>query len=315
MLANRRTAPDHNRHGPLWPLCGLLAVTIAAGLGATLLLGVIGGSPIISPAPARPAQAVFLALQESPQNANSSDWAGYATTGSTYHSVAGTWVEPTVTCSSGRNAYAAYWVGLDGVTSNPVEQIGTDSDCAQGSPSYYAWYELFPADPVQINKPVKPGDTLQGAVRSAGAGSVTLTLGDTTAKWTFSTTLSSSDLPLSSAEWIAEAPSNNRGTLPLADFGTVHFTHCAANGQSISANPNVLEITLRAFNGSAEAQPSSLSSDGTAFAVTWQQNAPPSPYPFHHHHHHHRHHWGWGGQRGQPPAPGGFPWPGGWSGW
>jgi len=32
--------------------------------------------------------------------------------------------------------------------SDSVEQTGTDSDCDGGSPGYYGWYEMYPADPV-----------------------------------------------------------------------------------------------------------------------------------------------------------------------
>jgi hypothetical protein len=54
-------------------------------------------------------------------------WSGYAvSTG------AGT-VSPTV------SGYSYAWVGIDGVTTNSVEQIGTDSDYVGGQAHYYAW--------------------------------------------------------------------------------------------------------------------------------------------------------------------------------
>lgn len=92
--------------------------------------------------------------------AYSTNWSGYAVaspnvpnsptapTGVTVTYVAGTWVVPTVNCKvkGGANAYAAFWVGIDGWYSNTVEQIGTDSDCSSGVPQYYAWYEFYPLD-------------------------------------------------------------------------------------------------------------------------------------------------------------------------
>jgi hypothetical protein len=243
-------------------------------------------------------------------SSTSSDWSGYAANGNTYERVSGTWVEPTVTCSAGETAAAAFWVGLDGDTSTSVEQIGTDSDCDRGTPTYYAWYELFPASPVQIAHPVKPGDTLSGTVTTDGTGTFTLSLRDTTARWTSTASGTSPLAELSSAEWIVEAPTNGRVVVPLADFGTVHFTHCTANGQAISANPQVDEIVLAAFDGTAEDQPSSLSGGGTAFSVVWKQSQPTAPSP---HHRHPGHHGWWGGGwgwPGQPPAFDGSPWPG-----
>ena len=46
--------------------------------------------------------------------------------------------------SAARPTASAFWVGLDGYSSTSVEQLGTDSDCVSGKPSYYAWYEMYP---------------------------------------------------------------------------------------------------------------------------------------------------------------------------
>ena len=107
----------------------------------------------------------------------SANWAGYADTNDTYNSVASSWTEPTVNCAnsgggglggarlggglgglgglcSGRrpSAASAFWVGLDGYSSTSVEQIGTDSDCNSGKPSYYAWYEMYPNPSVRARR-------------------------------------------------------------------------------------------------------------------------------------------------------------------
>ena len=56
------------------------------------------------------------------------------------------------------HTYAAFWVGLDGYTSKSVEQLGTDSDCTNvNSPSYYAWYEMYPAASVNHLDHAVPG--------------------------------------------------------------------------------------------------------------------------------------------------------------
>lgn len=239
----------------------------------------------------------------------SNDWAGYATSGATYTRVAGAWQQPSVTCSDGPDSYAAFWVGLDGYTTRTVEQIGTDSDCSQGTPTYYAWYEMFPAYPVTLSRPVAASDSISAEITTTGSGAFTLTIVDATQHWTYTTHQTSSAAQLGSAEWIAEAPSNGRHTLPLADFGSVTFTSCTGNSASIANNPNVDQIVLGAPYAGIEAQPSMLSGSGTSFSVTTdslptaagtgsnspyptepnptQPTSPAQPYPWPHHHHWH----------------------------
>src|SRR5262249_48179989 len=81
------------------------------------------------------------------RNATSTNWSGYAVTASSgaVSDVKASWVVPAVqgNCPS-TNQYASFWVGIDGYSSNTVEQIGTDSDCQNGQPVYYVWYEFYP---------------------------------------------------------------------------------------------------------------------------------------------------------------------------
>src|SRR5439155_1503462 len=62
------------------------------------------------------------------------NWAGNAASGTTFTDVKGTWTEPAVTCSKNQVQIASFWVGIDGFTSNTVEQIGADADCVHGQP-------------------------------------------------------------------------------------------------------------------------------------------------------------------------------------
>jgi hypothetical protein len=204
-------------------------------------------------------------------NSTSTNWSGYATTGNRYTSVAGNWTEPTASCSAGQTAFSSFWVGIDGDTTNTVEQTGTDADCSSGTPTYFAWFEMFPKFPVDLSNPVAPGDSLSASVTTNSSGSFTLTISDATQNWSFTTKQSSKKARLGSAEWIAEAPSGSGGVLPLADFGTVNFSSCTANGANISANPNVDEIVMVTSSGTVKAQPSGLSG-GNAFSVTWQHS-------------------------------------------
>jgi Peptidase A4 family len=72
-------------------------------------------------------------------------------------------------CSS-QTQYASFWVGIDGYSTGTVEQIGTDSDCSNGSPSYYAWYEFYPKYPYIIPIQIKVGDIISAEVSYSGGG-------------------------------------------------------------------------------------------------------------------------------------------------
>jgi hypothetical protein len=197
----------------------------------------------------------------------STNWSGYAATGSTFTSVASSWTEPTGTCSSG-DQYSSFWVGLDGYTSNSVEQTGTDVDCAGRTPQYYAWYEMYPAGSVEINHTVRPGDKISASVTYTGSSSFTLEIADSTQNWTYSTSKKLSGAARSSAEVITEAPCCTRsgGILPLADFGKVSYTGSTANGSTLS-NFSPTEITMVSASGKQEDSTSSLS--GGSFSNTW----------------------------------------------
>jgi hypothetical protein len=244
-----------------------------------------------------------LTILRHPRNGfyTSSNWSGYAVTGNngSVTSVSGSWVVPTATCSSSPNGYAAFWVGIDGFSSNTVEQIGTDSDCVnlQGTrnntPTYYAWFEFYPKGSYVIQFPfnVQPNDIISATVTYNGpvsnprhggsGGQFTVTLTDVTRNpnLTFTTTSVVNGAQESSAEWIAEAPccGSHNSVLPLADFGTVNFGNAASNvSGAISgdgSNPNLQEIRMEDQGSTViKAQPSPATSG--AFSVTWLDPGP-----------------------------------------
>jgi len=196
----------------------------------------------------------------------STNWSGYAATGAkgAYTSVTTTFTQPAVTCTSG-DQYSSFWVGLDGYSSNSVEQTGTEADCVGSTAEYSAWYEMYPKFPVTYSNTVKPGDVITESVTFSGTKNYILTLTDTTEGWTQTTTASSTKGVRSSAEVIAEAPYSG-GVLPLADFGKVSFSGSTVNGATLSsANP--VGINMVSSSGAAEATIGSLS--GGSFSITW----------------------------------------------
>jgi hypothetical protein len=240
----------------------LLLITLAGPLNASAA-SVASSGHISVPAQHFSAPPVFI------KNSQSLNWSGYAAIRGHYTRVSASWTEPKVTCNGGAS-YAAFWVGLDGDGSRTVEQTGSDSDCHGGSPSYYAWYEMFPSFPVHINHPVHPGDAMSASVTAGNNSSFKLVISDHTQGWTFQTTKTLRSAQLASAEAIAEAPSDQNGVLPLADFGSVKFSSTMVNGKSIgSFHPD--EIVMVTQGGTVKAQPSALSG-GTAFSVTWKHS-------------------------------------------
>jgi hypothetical protein len=201
-------------------------------------------------------------------NSTSSNWSGYASTSGPFSSVSASWTQPSVTCGQ-KTSYSSFWVGLDGDGSGTVEQTGSEADCRHGAAVYSAWYEMYPAYPVNFSSRVRPGDTFQASVSATTSGAFTLSLADVTEGWTHTENLSASGASRFSAEVIAEAPSSGGRVLPLADFGTVHFSGATANGKAIG-NDNPEEITM-VSGTTVKAQPSALLS-GTNFSVAWEHS-------------------------------------------
>jgi hypothetical protein len=176
--------------------------------------------------------------------ATSTNWAGYAATGTSgqFTSVSASWVQPAATCGYG-DQYSAFWVGLDGFSSSTVEQGGTEADYAGRTAEYTGWYEMYPSYPVYFKNPVRPGDSFTGSVTYSG-GQFTVKLTDNTAGWSQAYSQASSSAVRSSAGVIAEAPSpgSTGAVLPLTNFGTVNFTNATVNGTTQLCNAGAITV-------------------------------------------------------------------------
>jgi hypothetical protein len=238
--------------------------------------------------------ASATAAPAQPSATVSANWSGYEVStkdNKPFSSVSGSWIEPSTNCSSGQG-YGSFWVGLGGAEpqSQALEQVGTSANCGNdGNASHFAWYELVPAAPVQLNMTISPGDHISGRVRVSGMA-VTVSLADLTTGASFTKTMKMNDPDTSTADWIAEAPSSCDASgrcrpLPLSDFGTVHFTNTSATSrghmgpisdpawtpQPIELNPAAAGYPGAGFVGTGaggSATPSSLSADGSSFSVT-----------------------------------------------
>ncbi len=213
---------------------------------------------------------------------DSYNWAGYAATGAngSVTGVSGSWLVPNVTCGASVSL-AAVWVGIDGLHSPTVEQVGTLAECSGGSAYYYAWWEMYPSGGMRSVATVTPGDRITAAVTYNGtAGSFRLTLHDlTTGAW-FSHLRNDTGTDGASAECIVEAPGGDAqstsGLYPLADFTRVQFSGCAATvggfHGTIGLFSSVVEIEMVSDPSATHflATASNLSAT-RSFAVTWHR--------------------------------------------
>ena len=236
---------------------------LAVVLGLLAFAAFVGSS-----SKAAPTTSLRFAPNHKISQSTSSNWAGYSAFNGRYTTVSASWKQPTASCTS-QTTYSSFWVGLDGYSSNTVEQTGTSADCSGGVPHYYAWYEMYPKFPVNLSIAVRPGDSMSGSVTTDGAGHFTLHIHNGTTGGDFVTTQTSKKARLSSAEAIAEAPSGSGGVLPLTNFGTASFSAVTVNGQAIGAfNPDRIDMVGPEYT---KASTSALSG-GNAFSVTWKHS-------------------------------------------
>jgi Peptidase A4 family len=136
------------------------------------------------------------------------NWSGYAAVAAKkFNYVHTRFVQPKVTCNGAPAHFTSNWSGLDGFTNGTVEQDGTFATCggpANMTPRYVAWYEMFPANSVNVFT-VKPGDVIDSSVRFA-AGKFTLTIADLTSGKKVTKQAACSQCQRASAEWIVERP-------------------------------------------------------------------------------------------------------------
>jgi Peptidase A4 family len=220
--------------------------------------------------PSAAGAAVRNAPNHKVSHSTSTNWSGYAVAGGTYTTVSSSWTQPAVNCSVTPTGWSSFWVGLDGDTSNTVEQTGTEADCSSGRAVYSGWYEMYPKFPKSYADTVAPGDHFTATVTTDGRGGFALTLSDTSRGWSHTTSARLKSARLASAEVIAEAPSSSGGVLPLADFGTVGFSGATVNGAALtSSTPGIDPITM-VSGSTVKAQPSGISNG--SFSVAWKHS-------------------------------------------
>lgn len=203
---------------------------------STLLLGAWTATPPAShraaaPASSGPARIVRalpgprLPGTEGPGE-QSTNWSGYVVTHAGVTFVHARWVVPATTCKASDPNFqdTSFWIGIDGWNDGTVEQAGTDVRCLPNSttPSYVAWWEMYPTNAEQFVFTVSPGDHIDASVKLV-SGKYVLRVKDITSGQLFSRTQACGNgltCQRTSAEWVAESPSYSSGLADLANYKT-----------------------------------------------------------------------------------------------
>ncbi len=256
---------------------GMRLAAIAAALGgwaASTALTAADAAPTIAHHPRVAAGKPGGGSGGSATGWASSNWSGYAVTGGTYTSATATWVVPSVSATR-KASYSSAWVGIDGFNNNNLIQTGTESDYYQGSAHYYAWWEILPAAETRISSiTVHPGDVMTASITQTSTGHFSITISDNHGG-SFTTSQAYSG-PLSSVEWIEEAPTVGGRIATLAHYSSPDtFDPGTANG----ANPHLVayEGGVMVQGGVQVSTPSNPDSDSDGFNMAYGSSAPSAP--------------------------------------
>lgn len=210
---------------------------------------------------------------------DSSNWAGYIDTptsqSGSYTNISGSWTIPNISANR-QDATAGQWIGLGGVTSSDLLQMGTLEEVQNGQVVAEVFWEKLP-DVAQNIISVPINSTINASISKSSDSTWNLTFTATTPDGktqtkTISTTLDSAyEQGIgTSAEWISEDPSNDNNQLyPLANMGTVKYQSATVNGNLLNASTNnVNPIAMESNNGNLTIYPSTIGADGESFTTT-----------------------------------------------
>lgn len=237
-----------------------------------------------SPTPAAPAPTTTTdpsttstqtPCSNTPGQYASSNWAGYFRTGCTFTAVSGKWTVPTATTTSTTDTTVdATWIGIGGVSTNDLIQVGTEETVdTEGTINAAVFYELLPDAPhYPVTITVSPGDQMSASLAETTQNNWLISISDLTTGKSYTKTVTYTS-SYSSVEWIEEDPSFTDGTLvPFDNFGTVTFTGAGNTGNGTTGNlSDASRITLVDDQGHALAIPSAVTgANSDSFSVRRQ---------------------------------------------
>jgi hypothetical protein len=209
-------------------------------------------------------------------------YAGYAATDlalrtAAYQKVTGHWTVPKAHCTPGTISLSAVWVGItsDASDRSLLAQLGTVSGCNSGVPTYFMWWEMFPAPSVPLDQPLQPGDSITASV-TFQQGRFQLTMDNPTEGVHFSTTQPGAVTDTSVAECIVEAPTiidnptaGQGHVARLANFGKVRILCQLNDHRPIADGPQDIIYQMNTQAGNPKATTSALDTMGDTFTVYW----------------------------------------------
>ena len=252
------------------PLLRSSVLLVAGGVLAASPLGVAVGraAPLIASHPR------VRAAARTTNGWASSNWSGYAITGSGYTAVTGSWVVPSVSASR-QPSYSSSWIGIDGFNNSNLIQTGTEQDYYSGSAHYNAWWEILPAAETPISSiTVHPGDHMSASITLKNGSTWTISIKDDTTGASFSIDKTYNG-QRTSAEWIQEAPTVGGHTATLAHFSLTTFDPGTVNGGSPNLSASDSGVMIQ--KGHQVSTPSTPDADQDGFNDAYGSTAPAPP--------------------------------------
>ncbi|TMC34627.1 MAG: hypothetical protein E6J24_05620 [Chloroflexi bacterium] len=179
------------------------------------------------------------------------NWAGYTQgtleKGITFHSISGEWIVPKAKQhKKGEPEYSSSWIGIGGscldaactLFDPTLIQAGIEHDVdANGTPSFYAWWEAIPAPLIRVDLAVSAGDHVRVVISEDGQVPElwTITISNLSTAAVFSLTAPYAST-YGTAEWVIETPvviTDDGGVQigPMPDLAPVRFDNATVNGQ------------------------------------------------------------------------------------
>ena len=209
-----------------------------------------------------------------PSVGETDNWSGYDVTGGPFTAVAGTFNVPTVPVTS-NDTDTSEWVGIDGASDANLIQAGVGETVHGGTEYVYGWWEILPAPATVIPALViNPNDQVTVAIVRQADGNWLIQIQDLTDQQSWHNTVAYSG-PLSSAEWIVEAPTAaaDMSIEPLGQYSpAVTFKNIGVGGPVSTLEQSVMYDPSYTTPIST---PSPLTPAG--FTVAYGGGAPPPP--------------------------------------
>ncbi len=199
-------------------------------------------------------------------------WSGYVQQRSNVNTVSASWTVPSVS-SAATNTGSSSWVGVDGWGSSSLIQTGTAQYWNNGSPSYYAWWEVLPANETRMFD-VSPGDAIYASITHLSGSQWAIYLTDRTNGRSISTTQTYSG-PQASAEFIHEAPSSGGNVVTLSHTSPVPFYNAYVNGTSAGLTSSQRVSLVQ--NSSQVETPSAPNEAVNGFTMAYSASTPLPP--------------------------------------